>query len=302
MKFIVTTTINSPTVALRKYSKLADWQLIVVGDCKTPHQMYGDINCIYLTPEYQSDTYPKLSNAIGWNSIQRRNIGFVEAYRRGGEIVATVDDDNIPYENWGKDLFVGQTVVTDVFRPTKCNFFDPLAVTEHSYLWHRGFPIELVRDRDVEYSGREQMSVLVQANLWDGDPDVDAIARLAYRPTVKFSRQPHFTGVGLAPFNSQNTFIYRDALPYYACLPHIGRMDDIWGAYLLQMRFPNSVLFGPATVYQLRNPQDLTKNLQDEMLGYKMTLKLLQDLANYRKYLPEKTLEFIDYYQEQYSV
>jgi len=300
MKIIVTTTINQPTDALLKYSELGDWQLIVVGDLKTPHEMYGDINCIYLTPEYQSDTYSKLSTSIGWNSIQRRNIGFVEAWRRGGEIIATVDDDNIPYENWGKDLFIGQSVVADLFRPTKCDFFDPLAVTEYKHLWHRGFPIELVKDREVEYFGRERINVKVQANLWDGDPDVDAIARLAHRPAVKFQPRPYFSGQGLCPFNSQNTFLARDVLPYYACLPHVGRMDDIWGAYLMQLRFPNSVLFGPSTVFQLRNPQDLTRNLQDELLGYKMTLKLLKDLANYRNFLPEKTLEFIEHYQEQY--
>ena len=33
-KFIVTTTINSPTLATRKFAAMEDWTLIVVGDTK----------------------------------------------------------------------------------------------------------------------------------------------------------------------------------------------------------------------------------------------------------------------------
>ena len=34
--FIITTTINQPTEAIIKYDNLVDWNLIVVGDKKTP--------------------------------------------------------------------------------------------------------------------------------------------------------------------------------------------------------------------------------------------------------------------------
>ena len=54
--------------------------------------------------------YPELSDAIGWNSIQRRNIGLLYAYEQGADVIATVDDDNIPYDDWGQNLLVGQTV------------------------------------------------------------------------------------------------------------------------------------------------------------------------------------------------
>ena len=42
-KYIVTTTINYPTVATKKFCKIADekdWKFIVVGDTKTPHKDY----------------------------------------------------------------------------------------------------------------------------------------------------------------------------------------------------------------------------------------------------------------------
>ena len=108
-KFIVTTTINPPTKALIKFSRFNDWKLIVVGDLKTPEKEFKSLkNCIYLNPNQQEKISKKLSDQIGWNCIQRRNFGFIYAYKLGAEVVATVDDDNIPYKNWGKNLLVGK--------------------------------------------------------------------------------------------------------------------------------------------------------------------------------------------------
>ena len=112
---IVTTTINPPTEATKKFSEMPGWNLIVVGDLKTPHDEYKKLNCVYLDPETQENKYPVLSQLIGWNSIQRRNLGFIEAFNRGAEIIASVDDDNIPLANWGKNVFVGRTVECDLY-------------------------------------------------------------------------------------------------------------------------------------------------------------------------------------------
>ena len=279
-KYIVTTTINPPTLATIKYSRKEDWTLIVVGDTKTPHYDYENLNCIYLSPEYQEKTYPELSETIGWKSIQRRNIGFVEAYNRGADIVATVDDDNIPYDDWGTNVVVGETVEIDFYN-TDLGVFDPLSVTEHNQVWHRGFPIDLVPYRDrVSYGGKLKRRVLVQADLWDGDPDIDAMARLSIRPIVKFDKiQGPYGSLSISPFNSQNTFLAREVIPYYSVFPHVGRMDDIWGGYVLQHYFPKSVVYNKASVYQDRNVQDLVTNLEKEIIGYRYTTDLIRSLS-----------------------
>lgn len=299
-KFIVTTTINSPTKATKLFSEKKDWNLIVVGDLKTPHDQYKDIRCTYLSPEYQKDNYPLLSEAIGWNSIQRRNIGFIEAFKLGADIVATVDDDNIPYESWGQNLYVNKEVEVDTYE-TGCSVFDPLSVTNHNYLWHRGFPVSLLSERlKVEYKGKQFRKVLVQADLWDGDPDIDAMARLSFSPCVKFDNIEPYCSNKVSPFNSQNTFLSREVLPYYSVLPHIGRMDDIWGAYLMQAYFPGSVIYSSATVYQDRNPQDLITNLENEILGYRNTIKFVSDPKSQITMLPEKTQKFWELYRNEY--
>ena len=138
-KIIVTTTINEPTEALIKYSNFKDWKLIIVGDLKTPHKKFNKLrNSIYLSPKDQEGISKKLSDAIGWNCIQRRNIGFLLASRLGADIVATVDDDNIPLKNWGKNILINKYVDTNIYSD-KLRFFDPISVTEHKDLWHRGF-------------------------------------------------------------------------------------------------------------------------------------------------------------------
>ena len=78
-KYIVTTTINSPTEATLKFTEIAKrdgWNFIVVGDTKTPHEEYEKLDCIYLHPDKQAELYPELSEAIGWKTIQRRNISY----------------------------------------------------------------------------------------------------------------------------------------------------------------------------------------------------------------------------------
>jgi hypothetical protein len=302
-KYIVTTTINHPTIATRKFCEFDEWTLIVVGDTKTPHSEYEKLNCIYLHPSEQEEKYKNLSNIIGWKSIQRRNIGFIEAYNLGADIIATVDDDNIPYDDWGKNVLVGQNIECDLYE-SEHNVFDPLSVTSRNEVWHRGYPIEYVPTRHrVEYKGKIKRKVLVQADLWDGDPDIDAMARLSIKPIVKYSdvTEPYCSNQ-IAPFNSQNTFLAREVIPYYSVLPYTGRMDDIWGSYILQYYFPDSVVYNKASVYQDRNVQDLVTNLENEIIGYRNTLKLIQDLKNYNLYLPEKTREFFKLYQSSFGV
>jgi hypothetical protein len=77
-------------------------------------------------------------------------------------------------------------------------------------------------------------------------------------------------------------------------------MDDIWASYILQHYYPQSVVYNRASVYQARNPQDLVTNLENEVIGYRNTLQLIEDLPNYEKYLPDATKKFWEVYQNQF--
>lgn len=308
IKAIVTTTINPPTEALKKFAEIAvrdGWTLIIVGDKKTPDDEYYEFcakyeSCIYLDCEAQEDLSKELSDLIGWNCIQRRNFGLIEAYHQGAEIIATVDDDNIPYDDWGKNCKVNTEYPAMTYK-TEQPAFDPLSPI-FPYLWHRGFPLQLLDGRKLSTAQAIKRDVLVQADFWDDDPDIDAICRIAVQPMVQFKQSMiPIAANKLGPFNSQNTFLSRKIFPTYFLFPGIGRMDDIWASYVTQFKFPDSVIYAKSSVKQLRNPHDLVKDLEAEMIGYKHNLEFVQSPDDWEKFLPEQSLQAYKVYQELFK-
>ena len=83
-------------------------------------------------------------------------------------------------------------------------------------------------------------------------------------------------------------------------LPHVGRMDDIWGGYVMQHFFPNSLIYNRASVYQDRNVQDLVTNLEKEIIGYRYTYKLLKNLDTFKSFFPDETYHFYEEYRKMF--
>ena len=297
-KFIVCTSINKPTLAVKKFDLMKDWNLVIVGDKKTPKN-YKLKNGVYLSPKKQEKIDKKLSDLIGWNCIQRRNFGILYAWKNGADIVAVVDDDNIPYKNWGKNLLINNKTKVNFYK-TNALAFDPISVTNHKNLWHRGFPIQILDKRNKVKKQKKIIKPDIQADFWNGDPDIDAICRMEHHPICKF-RDKYFPLASnkVSPFNSQNTFISKKVLPHYFLFPHIGRMDDIWASfYVLSKGF--KVAYNKASVFQKRNEHDLTKDMLKEFIGYENNLNLIKDLKkninNINAYIPERSrLAFLRY-------
>lgn len=286
-KVIITTTINPPTEAVLKFDAMEGWDLVVIGDRKTPSD-YKLKRGTYVTPQEQESYDKALSDAIGWNCIQRRSFGMLWAHDMGADVVALIDDDNIPTTGWGEDLIVGSAAEVNYYE-TDLPAFDPVGATNHSEIWHRGYPLQLLPKRDYSIKSKRTIEVDVQADFWNGDPDIDAICRMEHAPECKFDDSLFpLAGNKLAPFNSQNTFMRGECLKDYFLFPHIGRMDDIWAAYYLEAK-GYKVAFAKASVYQERNPHDLTVDMRAEYLGYENNLKLVEALAED----PEAILQFL---------
>ena len=301
MKFIVTTTINPPTEALRKYASLPDWHVIVAGDHKTNGNLFHNIkNVTYLSPEAQDSISPELSTLIGWNCMERKNMAILEAYRSGAEYIALIDDDNIPYDDWGKDLCVGKETLVN-FYYNKGDYdiaFDPLgAFDEYRHLWHRGFPLELLPDRD--YTNVVQKTVVpdLQAILWDGDPDVDAICRMMYRPKCKFnpSKLP-MASDRFSPCNGQNIILSRRVIADYFLFPQTERMQDIWASYYIQSKGFRVVYTKPGVLSDRSlgtvGRYSVINDMKKEYLGMEYNKRMLEDLLKnpefIHTYLPER--------------
>ena len=290
MIYIATTTINKPTKALKLFAKNKNCKLIVALDKKSKKFHLKDT--IVLSTKYQEKKWPKLSKLVGWNCIQRRNFAILEAFDRGAEIIALIDDDNIPYKNWFKKIHINKKTSCKEVKTNKI-IFDPVGYTNHKDLWHRGLPLELVNNRKYKTGKKSLIKPDIQANFWNGDPDIDAVCRMIFKPECNFNKKVFpFYSKKISPFNSQNTLISRKVIKDYFLFPHIGRMDDIWASFYVTSK-KYRVLYNEPTVYQKRNVHNLIKDFKDEYIGYVNSLKLVESLyknsENIYNFLPKKS-------------
>ena len=286
-KVIVTTTINPPTKAVKLFQAMKDWDLVVIGDRKTPKDYHLERG-VYMDPASQEKYDKELSDAIGWNCIQRRNFGLLIAHDMKADIVAVVDDDNIPLAGWGENLFIGQEIEVNYYE-TDLPAFDPIGATNYPKLWHRGYPLQLLSKRHYGTKTRKRVRADVQADFWNGDPDIDAICRMEHAPECDFDPAAFpIASNKLSPFNSQNTFLAGNVLNDYFLYPHVGRMDDIWAAYYVQAK-DYRVVYGKASVFQDRNVHDLTRDMRQEYLGYENNMSIVQELPKN----PESLLAYL---------
>jgi hypothetical protein len=297
-KIIITTTVNPITQAIRAYDRKEDWYLLVVGDRKTPEYKL-DVG-YFMSWEEQQEKYPDLCKLIGPDSVQRgRMIAFIEAYKRGAELVASIDDDNFPDEDWPGEVYVG--VKTQVTMLCPANIAgDPLADIVSAP--HRGYPLELRQEECWSYG--TEIVPLVQENVWRGEPDVSAVHRISERRFLTancFVKDPQpFSFIGYSPINTQNTIIHRSALrDFPANVPFVGRYDDIVAGYLFQAKHPGATVYCRPTVTQAqyRSHESLLRDLADEMWGYQNILGFLGGSVA----LPKKTLEAIALYEGYFA-
>src|SRR6185436_13822292 len=285
---IITTTINDPRnlamFAMTARRDGVNLSIVVAGDQKSPHVAirntlrecfdYG-AGVTYLHPDMQEEW--SCSDLIGWNNIQRRNIAILEAVRQGAEWILTVDDDNWPKSNYWDSLI---RIMGDDERQvihSRDGWYNPGWHCRPGVI-HRGFPLsQWNNDPDAWHETMEPANMLgVAAGLWYGEPDVDAITRIA-KPTTVYDMDE--IGMGgfvvapgvMAPINTQNTLFTRYLAPTMHCFVDVGRHDDIVGSYLTKIvadHYGYDVHYGPPFVEQDRNPHDLFKDLKQEMWGY----------------------------------
>ena len=213
--------------------------------------------------------------------------------RDGAEVVATVDDDNIPFEEWGENLLINKKKEMPEYS---AKLFDPLSKTSAKKYWHRGFPPQLFNERFDIQESKKEIETKVQVDLWNGKPDVDAFSKMVhgYKDVEIESDFPFASQRTI--FSSQNAFIHRDVLPYYAVLPFCGRMDDIWGCIVMQKMTEEHVVFNKPSTFHERNEHNLISDLKEEIVGYEKTMEVLKKGI---EALPEKTQEFFDHYQKE---
>lgn len=288
---VVVTSINSPTPGVEKIAlmcKERNWSLIVIGDKKSPREYLLSGSEFYSVEDQENLSF-ELSRVIPYNTYSRKMLGYLIAAKNLVNFIIETDDDNIPYENF---LDLPQSGVSFRTYPEIEGWLNCYKFFTEEEIWPRGFPLNHIsesREHQAKASERVvQGKRYIQQALADGDPDVDAIYRLAIQsetPIMFMDKIPLLIRPNqVSPFNSQaTTWPIELLILMYLPVTCSFRMTDIWRSYICQRILQNLdydlVVIGPRLL-QVRNAHDLMKDFSEEIEGYLGYERFQDVLAN----------------------
>ena len=269
MTFIVITSIFEPTQAVKEFSGISGYNLIVVGDKKTPAN-YSSKDVDFLP--YNKEFGFKIEALLPLNHYCRKMIGYMHAIKKGTNIIIDTDDDNVPLENWSFPEFEGNYNIIK----TDAKYLNIYEMYTKEKIWPRGFPLNFINQK-INYSIDEgKVKVGIWQGLADKDPDVDAIYRLINNtPPIYFdkSKPEYVLDKGIfCPFNSQNTAFTKEmfALLYLPATVTFRFTDILRGliAQPIMQLYGHHLGFITSTVIQERNEHNYLKDFESEIPCY----------------------------------
>ncbi len=282
-KQIVITSIFNPTEAVLAFSKLDNYQLIVVGDKKTPEDWHCN-NVDYISVKQQQNSDFELAKVLPYNHYCRKMLGYLKAIKNGAVYIVDTDDDNIPKDKWNFPEFEQKYDCTSEDR----GFVNIYQLYTKQKIWARGLPLNLI-NRQFELE-KDLTAKNCKVGIWQGladeDPDVDAIYRLTNDTPCYFEeREPVVLSKGtISPFNTQNTIIRKELFPLMYLPTYVTfRFTDILRGLVAQ---PIMWLYGyqlgfiNATVIQKRNPHDYMKDFISEIPMYQNCERVIELVSN----------------------
>jgi hypothetical protein len=335
---LCTTTIHVPHALKLMRQCDPDVHFFLAADAKTPKGEVSSVMCetgnVYLAPYNQGQW--KCSEAIGWNTLARRNIAFLEALKWKADVIYSWDNDNLPvdylhFENIEK-LFVPTRTTQSARRidglmvPAGTRRgFDGIKVTGDEGWFdpgsllipptrHRGIPHNIKPSKHAHPVVGAKIGVA--AGLVIGAGDADACTQIEHRPDISNVHILGSAGIVVDPsthtvWNSQNTAVVRELIPAWFMAPGCARHDDIYASLIVQRVMRERgyhVHFGPPFCYHERNEHNLLSDLRAEIDGMSNVKKMAKLLDAVQ--LPGKsviddtriiyeTLQHADWYPKQ---
>jgi hypothetical protein len=316
---VTLTTINLPVVVEKLISQkisLGDsLEVVIIGDLKTPSGTNEYLKNLQVNnpeilirymdiaeQEQRFSKYEALWEHIPLNSFSRRNYADLYCLIEKFDFVIRIDDDNFPMD----DKFILDHI--------KALELDEVSVVSDSLGWFNICSLLLEEKgkefypRGFPYPHRNKLSDIqnitakarigINAGLWLGDPDVDAITRLSISPKAtginKETLKSHLVlDIGTwSPINTQNTSYRGEILQISFVSPHVGRYDDIFCGYIArsvldQVNIQTS--YGLPLVFQDRNMHDLWNDEKLERFGNTSGVEIIDFVKEY-KYVNDELL------------
>jgi len=286
---IISTTIHGeqgylPYDRLAKKSKFDEVRFFITGDKKSPAFDTSLFSCPveYLTPEMQGG-YAS-SEAIGWGKPARRNISLLRAIESKPDFILTIDDDNIPSDDYFDLCYQVVTspvhrIVTSTKEIEHEHWHNYLTKTDAEFdMYPRGFPIPFRYKNSTAVSlltepvQPDQIGVFQGVSL--GDPDIDAKTRIVYpkpEPLNVLHEKNYVLKHIWSPYNSQNTIFSKKLFPLAFMWPGAGRSEDIYASYVWQRFLFNNDMYahiGDPVNRQVRGERDNIRDLALEVESY----------------------------------
>ena len=273
-KCVIITTINKPTETILKHTNNTEYDVIIVGDNKTPDD-YKNLNCIYLDIPSQKKLFPELSDLLPYNHYCRKNLGYLYAIKKGYTIIYETDDDNIPYDNFDNILQYNNIQMITEQNNTWINIFKYF--TNNAYIWPRGFPLSLLKNEPNYLIQDTDKTPSIICGLVENDPDVDALFRIIcnHQDSIQWDKNKHvlINNVNMCVFNTQNTFWLNPELFICLLIPcsvSFRYCDILRGIInnIILKKTKNYIMYSSPNVVQNRNEHNLISDFKSEYEMY----------------------------------
>jgi hypothetical protein len=287
MNYIIITSINPITEAVKKFSKIKNWHVIVVGDIKSDKYYYDNITFLDINDQKNLNLLSFDTTPI--NHYSRKNIGYLYAIKNNANLIYDTDDDTFPYEFWETNDFICKNNIK------ACEFINPFEFFTDEKCWPRGTPLSLINKKN-QYTKENNISKIgVWQGIIDDDSDFDAIYRLTNNKHIKFNDNINISinEFCYSPFNSQSTLWNKEL----NCLLYIPitvdfRFTDILRSYIAQRimwEFNYKLGFHSPNTYQIRNAHDYFKDFIGEISMYENLPIIIKEFNNIN--LKNKSIE-----------
>lgn len=285
-KCVIITTINKPTETIIKHINNTEYDVIIVGDNKTPDD-YKKINCIYLDIPSQKKLFPELCELLPYNHYCRKNLGYLYAIKKGYKIIYETDDDNIPYDNFDNILQYNNIQMITEQNNVWINIFKYF--TNNAYIWPRGFPLSLLKNNSNYLIQDTDKIPSIINGLVENDPDVDALFRIIcnHQSGIQWNKNECvlINNTNVCVFNTQNTFWLNPELFISLLIPcsvSFRYCDILRGIInnIILKKTNNYMMYSSPNVIQNRNEHNLMSDFKSEYEMYIHNEKILNFIEN----------------------
>ncbi|KAH0759805.1 hypothetical protein KY290_023298 [Solanum tuberosum] len=228
-KWVVVSVSDYPSDSLRKLGRIKGWQVLAVGNSKTPKD-WNLKGTIFLSLEMQAKLGFRVVDYLPYDSYVRKTVGYLFAIQHGAKKILDMDDrGDVIGDDIGKHFdveLIGEDARQEVIlqyshdNPNR-TVVNPYIHFGQRSVWPRGLPLENVGEIGHEefyteiFGGKQ----LIQQGISNGLPDVDSVfyfTRKAGFEAFDIRFDEHAPKVALpqgmmVPVNSFNTLFHSSA-------------------------------------------------------------------------------------------